>query len=111
MKFWIDAQLPPQLAQWLTNTFDVEAFSLRDLGLRDADDLEIFEKAKVEGVVIMTKDSDFIQLVNRFNSPPQILWITCGNVTNLHLKLLFTNTFSTILELLEKGEKIVELSS
>lgn len=27
MKFWIDAQLPPQLALWLTDTFSVKAFS------------------------------------------------------------------------------------
>jgi predicted nuclease of predicted toxin-antitoxin system len=43
MKIWIDAQLPPTLAIWLRETFQVEAFSLRDLGLRDARDVEIFE--------------------------------------------------------------------
>ena len=53
MKFWIDAQLPPQLARWLTETFSVEAFSLRELGLRDAEDREIFEKAKAESVEIL----------------------------------------------------------
>jgi predicted nuclease of predicted toxin-antitoxin system len=46
MKFWIDAQLPPQLAFWLNSTFNVEAISLRDLGLRDAQDWEIFQRAK-----------------------------------------------------------------
>ncbi len=110
MRFWIDAQLPPQLAQWLTITFDVEAISLKDLGLRDADDLEIFDKAKTEGTVIVTKDSDFVELVTRFDVPPQILWITCGNVTNRNLKILFTNTFSQALQLLKRGEKIVDIS-
>lgn len=41
MKLWIDAQLPPALASWLAVTFSLEAYSLRDLGLRDAKDLEI----------------------------------------------------------------------
>ncbi|MEA5513132.1 hypothetical protein [Nodularia sp. UHCC 0506] len=36
MNIWIDAQLPPTLASWITNTFAIEAFSLRDIGLRDA---------------------------------------------------------------------------
>jgi predicted nuclease of predicted toxin-antitoxin system len=36
MKIWIDAQLPPALAIWLGETFQVEALSLRDLGLQDA---------------------------------------------------------------------------
>jgi predicted nuclease of predicted toxin-antitoxin system len=43
MKIWIDAQLPPTLASWVTNTFAMEALSLRDIGLRDAKDIEIFE--------------------------------------------------------------------
>lgn len=110
MKFWIDAQLPPQMAQWLMMTFAVEATSLRDLGLRDAQDIEIFEMAKIEGTVIITKDSDFIELVTRFGTPPQILWVTCGNVTNRNLKKIFTNTFSQALQLLQGGERIVEIS-
>ncbi|HEY9798489.1 MAG TPA: DUF5615 family PIN-like protein [Leptolyngbyaceae cyanobacterium] len=32
---------------------------MRDLGLRDAEDREIFEAAKAQGVVVMTKDRDF----------------------------------------------------
>ncbi|MGK7884775.1 MAG: DUF5615 family PIN-like protein [Crocosphaera sp.] len=63
MKFWIDAQLTPQLAQWLMITFSVQATSLRELGLRDAQDREICEMAQTEGTVIITKDSDFIELV------------------------------------------------
>ncbi len=42
MNIWIDAQLPPILARWITDNFDVEASALRDLGLRDAKDIEIF---------------------------------------------------------------------
>ncbi|MGB5768455.1 MAG: DUF5615 family PIN-like protein [Crocosphaera sp.] len=91
-------------------TFAVEAISLKDLGLRDAQDSEIFQSAKIEGSVIITKDSDFIELVTRFGTPPQILWITCGNVTNRNLKKLLTNTFPQALQLLQKGEKVVEIS-
>ena len=45
MKIWIDAQLPPTLANWLTENFDLEAVALRDLELRDAKDIEIFTAA------------------------------------------------------------------
>jgi hypothetical protein len=41
MKFWVDAQLPPALAGWLSTRFNVDARSLRDIGLRDAQDIEI----------------------------------------------------------------------
>jgi predicted nuclease of predicted toxin-antitoxin system len=62
MKIWVDAQLPPTLASWLNSRFEVEALSLKDLGLRDARDIEIFEAARTANAVIMTKDSDFIDL-------------------------------------------------
>ena len=38
MNFWIDAQLPPNLANWLVESFNVNATAIRDLGLRDAED-------------------------------------------------------------------------
>lgn len=44
MKIWTDAQLPPTLATWLS-TFGLEAVALRDLSLRDAQDIAIFEAA------------------------------------------------------------------
>lgn len=112
MKFWIDAQLPPSLAGWLSGTFSVDATSLRDLGLRDARDTEIFNAASYgEAIVIVTKDSDFVDLVTRLGKPPQILWVTCGNVTNRNLRLIFTKTFSDALRLLQAGEDIVEIGN
>ena len=111
MKIWIDAQLPPTLANWLTVTFDeVEAFALRDLALRDARDIEIFEAARAENAAIMTKDSDFIDLACRLGTPPQILWLTCGNVTNRNLRRLLLKTLSQAIEQLSAGEAIVEIS-
>jgi predicted nuclease of predicted toxin-antitoxin system len=63
MIYWIDAQLPPNLANWLNQTFKVEAYALRDLNLRDAEDEEIFQKARKPGIVIISKDSDFVEMV------------------------------------------------
>ncbi|MEH2328555.1 DUF5615 family PIN-like protein [Nostoc sp.] len=111
MKIWIDAQLPPTLALWLTETFDVEATALRELGLRDAKDVEIFEAARVAKTVIMTKDSDFVDLACRLGIPPQILWLTCGNVTNRNLQRLLAIALPDAIERLRQGEAIVEISS
>ncbi|MCY7278379.1 MAG: DUF5615 family PIN-like protein [Phormidesmis sp. CAN_BIN44] len=111
MKIWIDAQLPPTLANWLIVTFSLEAVALRDLALRDAQDIEIFEAARAENAVIMMKDSDFVDLVCRLGSPPQILWLTCGNVTNRNLRQLLTATLPDALEQLRQVEMIVEISN
>lgn len=82
---WIDAHLSPAIATWITDIFGVTAIALRDLGLRDAEDPEIFESAKAQGVIFMTKDSDFVDLVERLGAPPQIIWLTCGNTSNVRL--------------------------
>ena len=86
MTIWVDAQLSPAIAVWITNTLGLEAIALRDLGLRDAEDPEIFEAAKAQKAIVMTKDSDFVDLVERLGPPPQIIWLTCGNTSNLRLR-------------------------
>ncbi len=111
MKIWIDAQLPPTLASWLTDNLQVQAIALRDLNLRDARDIEIFQAARAENAAIMTKDSDFIDLVCRLGTPPKIIWLTCGNVTNRNLKKLLTATLPAAIAQLEQGEIIVEINN
>ena len=43
MIVWLDAQLPPSVAAWITATFGIEAHAVRDLGLRDANAPSIFQ--------------------------------------------------------------------
>lgn len=57
MTIWVDAHLSPAIATWITSTFGITALALRDVGLRDAEDSEIFEAAKAQGVIFMTKDT------------------------------------------------------
>ena len=76
MTLWIDAQLSPDLARWISDAFGVAAHAVRDLGLREAKDLAIFHAAREAAAVVMSKDSDFVLLLERFGPPPQILWVT-----------------------------------
>ena len=110
MKFWLDAQLSPKLGGWLNATFPVEAYALRDLGLRDSEDKDIFLAAKQAKAVVMTKDIDFINLLDRYGMPPQIIWITCGNTSNSYLKKILSIALPQVLVLLASGEKLVEIS-
>ena len=63
MKILVNAQLSPAIANWIAKTFAVEAVAVRDFGLRDATDKEIFTAARDAAVIVMTKDSDFVDLV------------------------------------------------
>ena len=110
MTLWIDAQLSPALAQWLENTFGVTAIAIRDLGLRGAADIEIFRAARAADAVVMTKDSDFVDLILRLGPPPQVLWVTCGNTSNAQLKSILSATFPAAQVLLVQGEPLVEIA-
>ena len=109
MTIWIDAQLPPAIATWINQNFPVDAVALRDIGLRDAEDEEIFAAAKSAGVAVITKDSDFLNLLDRHGPPPQVLWLTCGNTSNARLKEILAATPSEAIALLEADEKLIEI--
>jgi len=110
MTIWIDAHLSPAIAPWIFRTFGITALALRDLGLRDAEDPEIFEAGKAQKIIFMTKDSDFVDLVERLGSPPQIIWLTFGNTSNAQLKEILTATLPRALEILATGESLIEIS-
>ena len=109
MIIWLDAHLSPGIVVWITATFDITAYALRDVGLRDAEDSEIFEAAKAQEAIIITKDSDFVDLANRFGAPPQIIWLTCGNTSNSRLKEILNARFLEALAILRSGEVLVEI--
>jgi fused signal recognition particle receptor len=51
MIIWVDAQFSPAIAAWITENFNAQAVAVRELGLRDATDRQIFLAAQREGIV------------------------------------------------------------
>ena len=49
-----------------------------------------------------------VDLVIRLGSPPQILWVTCGNTSNAKLKTILTKAWPVAENLLKAGEKVVD---
>jgi len=90
--------------------FDIEAYSVKFLGHRDASDREIFFAARQASAVLMTKDSDFPKLLERFGPPPQVLWVTLGNTSNARMRQVLQATLPRSLMLLRNGEPLVEIS-
>jgi predicted nuclease of predicted toxin-antitoxin system len=110
VKVWIDAQLTPSLATWMRTSLRIEATALSELGLRDAGDLEIFRAARDAGAVILTKDSDFVDLVLRHGAPPGIVWVTLGNTSNRILQEHLGSSWPRIARLILDGEPLVEVT-
>lgn len=105
---WIDAQISPSIAGWISETLECPAVALRDIGLRDAADLEIFRAAREADAIVITKDKDFVDLLDRYGPPPRVLWLTCGNTSNERLREIFAEHLVTALRILE-SEHLVEL--
>ena len=110
MTIWVDAHLSPSLAKWITDTFDVPAEAVRDLGLRKAQDFPIFQAAREANATVMTKDADFPHLLEQHGPPPNVLWLTFGNTSNANVRSILTSTLSQALKLLESGESLVEIT-
>ncbi len=64
MKLLVDANLSHRVAQILQEN-GYEAAHVRDLGLEDAGDPEIYDRADGDGYVIVTLDTDFARLAAR----------------------------------------------
>ncbi|MCC5946798.1 MAG: DUF5615 family PIN-like protein [Bernardetiaceae bacterium] len=111
MQVWVDAQLPPSLAHWLRTEHAVDALHLADLGMLQERDLIIHDRAKAQSraVVIITKDDDFVRLLGQFGSPPQVVWVRCGNVRNRELRRIVLEAWPKAIELLTAGEPLVEM--
>ena len=89
--------------------FSVSAVAIRDLGLRNAKDRQIFFAARQANAVVMTKDADFVHLVEQFGPPPQVILLACGNTSNSQLRQILQRTFVQTMEWIRKGEPVVEI--
>ena len=78
MKLLFDQNLSPRLPRLLADIYP-ESVHVRALGLRDVDDSVIWEYAKRNDLVIVSKDSDFQQRSLLFGSPPKFIWLRVGN--------------------------------
>lgn len=108
MKFLVDAQLPPALALWLAETGH-EALHVEQIGLRDATDSAIWERAKREGFVLVTKDEDFARRSAQSADAPVIVWLRIGNATNRTLRAWLEPKWLGVLTLVAEGHRLIEV--
>ncbi len=88
LEFWIDNNLPPKMAIWLTEDFKVSAKSFQELDFQTTEDVKIFKIAsnKINTIIITTKNLDFVNLSNKISHLPKILYLNIENISNKKLK-------------------------
>lgn len=110
MELWLDIHLSPAIGQWIEETLDVRCVMIRDMGMQRTPDTEVFERARTQRVVLMTKDADFVRLLEAKGPPPAVIWLTCGNTSNTRPREVLAPGLRRALELVERGESLVEIS-
>lgn len=108
MRFIVDNQLPPALARFLSEDLHVHASHVVDVGLRDGSDADIWAYCSANDLVLISKDADFATMYSRAPSA-RLLWVRIGNCRRAFLLKVFEEQWSRILELIENGERFVEL--
>jgi predicted nuclease of predicted toxin-antitoxin system len=108
IRFLIDAQLPPALAQRL-NARGYAAHHVNPIGLGSASDSAIWRHAAQTQATLVTKDEDFAAWAERDVKGPQVIWICVGNISNDALWRAIEPQLPEIIDALNNGERIIEV--
>ncbi|OCX54684.1 hypothetical protein BEL04_10695 [Mucilaginibacter sp. PPCGB 2223] len=84
MNLLLDQNISFRVCTLLSEAFE-NVKHVKQLGLVDASDQEIWQYAKVNRFTIITFDSDFIDFAIMKGFPPKIIWLRFGNASNLKI--------------------------
>jgi predicted nuclease of predicted toxin-antitoxin system len=99
MKLLFDQNISFRLVRKILEIFP-EAKQVRELGLENKSDKQIWNFARENEYTIVTFDADFFELSNLFGIPPKIIWLRTGNRNTLELTKLILNRSEIIKEFL-----------
>lgn len=108
MRFIIDNALSPSVAEGL-RAIGHDAVHVRDLGLADADDDTIFDKAYTDQFIIVSADTDFgTILARRRQSKPSVILFRRGTQRRPEEQLaLLQVNLESIQQHLEAGSVVI----
>lgn len=110
MRFLIDAQLPPALAQVLRDRGHA-AEHIAEIGPPDASDRALWQYAIAADAVIVTKDEDFAHMlaVLAAEPAPAVVWVRVGNTRRAALLSWFDPLIGRIVRMIDEGHRLIEL--
>lgn len=103
MRLLFDENLSHQLVRLLADIFP-ESVHVRDVGLKSADDPLVWQYAKENYLIIVSKDSDLHQRSFVMGHPPKLVWVRLGNCSTSEVERLLRRHFSAIITFHEDAE-------
>jgi predicted nuclease of predicted toxin-antitoxin system len=79
MRFLFDQNISHRIIKQLPQEF-FDSTSVKQAGLMNSTDRQVWEFARKKGYIIVTQDSDFNDLTSLYGFPPKIIWIRSGNL-------------------------------
>lgn len=111
MKLLLDENLSRRLLPQLASAYP-QSSHVALVGLEQASDLEVWEFARANGYVIVTKDDDFSALSALRGYPPRVIKLTLGNCGNDRvLATLLANSEQISERFADAAVALVELAS
>ncbi len=107
MRFLVDTNLPPALTTWLI-AHGQEARHAAVVLSPQADDRAIWSEAMATGAVVITKDSDYLDLAPRVGGA-RVALLRCGNLKLGPFRTWFEARWPAVDGLLDLGETAIEL--
>ncbi len=110
MKLLLDENLSRRLVPFLQHDYPGSS-QVALIGLESASDTVVWQYAKTNGFVILTRDADFQELSLVWGQPPQIIWLKTQNPSRaVALALLLKHRAAIEQALIEQGLASVEIS-
>ena len=103
MKLLFDQNLSHKLARRLADLFP-DSTHVREVGLKEAVDPVVWDHAKQQVFMIVSKDADFHQRSFLFGFPPKVVWVQLGNCTTADVERVIRKNFATIKDFYEDNE-------
>lgn len=97
MKLLFDENLSHTLAEQLSDLFP-DSTHVRNIGLRSADDPDVWKYAVENTYVIVSKDADMHDRSLLYGFPPKVIWIRLGNCSTRQVESLIRQESHRILE-------------
>jgi predicted nuclease of predicted toxin-antitoxin system len=95
MKLLFDENLSPKLSTRLSDIFP-DSLHVRDVGMKATIDPIVWNYAKDNDLMIVSKDADMHDLSLVFGNPPKVIWLRLGNCSTLQVENLLRREFSRI---------------
>lgn len=103
MKILFDQNISFRLINKIAANFP-EAKQVRQLGIENYADMEIWEFAKKNEYTIITFDADFLDISSLKGHPPKIIWLRFGNTSTDMLAKLLVAKYEIIKEFVTSNQ-------